>query len=271
MYHAHWGLLESPFHGGLDLRYLYREPSYEEALARLQFLVEDNRRLGILLGDSGVGKSLLLSAFAKWLKRQGSAVALVSMAGADPHDLVWSLAEQLGVSHPLGNTAGVLWRRIVDALAEQRLQDRRTVLLVDDADETSPETHDYLLRVAQLDAGHRGGPTMILAAQPQRIEKLGRRLLELAELRIDLRCWALEDTERYLQTALSTAGREESVFASDAISHLHDLAQGIPRRIKQLADFSLAAGAGMGATRIERQTVDAVYDEIGIVAPGCAI
>jgi len=63
MYQTHWGLQESPFRGCLDPKSFYQSPTHEEALARLHFLVEHGRRLGLLTGPSGSGKSLLLEVF----------------------------------------------------------------------------------------------------------------------------------------------------------------------------------------------------------------
>ena len=69
MYQAHWGLQESPFRGDLDPKSYYQSPTHEEALARLSFLVGQHRRLGLLVGPSGSGKSLLLEVFAQQLRR----------------------------------------------------------------------------------------------------------------------------------------------------------------------------------------------------------
>ena len=50
MYQSHWGLRAMPFNGRVDPKYFFPSPTHEEALARLHFLVENHRRLGIVLG-----------------------------------------------------------------------------------------------------------------------------------------------------------------------------------------------------------------------------
>ena len=57
MYQAYWGLVESPFRGGLDPRFYHEGPTQEEAIARLHFLVDGGRPLGLLLGSTGCGKN----------------------------------------------------------------------------------------------------------------------------------------------------------------------------------------------------------------------
>ena len=71
MYQAHWGLQESPFRGRPDPKLFYQSPTHEEALARLHFLSDQRRRLGLLVGASGSGKSLFLEVFAQQLRRTG--------------------------------------------------------------------------------------------------------------------------------------------------------------------------------------------------------
>ena len=72
MARKYWGLRESPFREALDWRRFYSSPMHEEALARLEFLVADRRRLGLLLGAPGCGKSLVLEVFARRLRREGA-------------------------------------------------------------------------------------------------------------------------------------------------------------------------------------------------------
>ena len=87
----------------------------------------------------------------------------------------------------------------------------------------------------------------------------------LAELRIDLEPWQRADTEQYVKTLLSQAGRQSPVFAQPAVDRLHELAHGIPRRVSQLADLALLAGAGQNLEQIDAGVVEEVYQELGVV------
>jgi hypothetical protein len=46
---------------------------------------------------------------------------------------------------------------------------------------------------------------------------------------------------------------------------LHELGGGIPRRVKQLADLALLAGAGQNLVQIEAETIEASFRELGVV------
>ncbi len=50
MYQQYWGLRESPFRGNLDVALFFATPNHDEALARLHFLVDGRRHLGLVAG-----------------------------------------------------------------------------------------------------------------------------------------------------------------------------------------------------------------------------
>lgn len=262
MYATHWGLRESPFRGPANPRYFYNSPTHDEALARLQFLVENHYRLGLLLGMPGNGKTLLLEVFAGQLRRAGSQVAIVNLLSLGTREFLWELATQLHRNPRREDTPFDLWRAVVDRLVENRYQQIPTVLLLDDADEMSPEVAAQVIRLLRHDPASRSYLTVVLAADPRRMKRLGRRILECCELRIELESWEADDTCQYLHQCLAAAGTERAVFNNAAALRLHELAQGVPRHINYLAELALVAGAGQQLSQIDKSTVDAVYEEL---------
>ena len=82
----------------------------EEALARLRFLVDSQRRLGLLLGEQARAKSQLLEGFSRELACDGHAVALVNLCSAGPGEMLWQIAECLGGKPGAEDDIGRLWR-----------------------------------------------------------------------------------------------------------------------------------------------------------------
>jgi len=265
MYLDHWGLCQAPFADGLDLRLFHASAAHEEGLARLRFLVEHHRRVGILLGGSGTGKSLLLEVFAEQLGREGTDVAHLVLHGASP----WQLWQQIAAAWKLpvlpSASTVELWRAVHDRLLENRLQTLASVLLLDDVDEAAEATVSEIVRLVHSDPSPACRLTVVAAVRPDRLHRLGRRLLQLATLRIDLVPWEPADTASHVQAALRAAGREDPIFNDDALERLHQLAGGVPRHVRQLADFALLAGAGIEAGRIDVETVEAACRELGVI------
>jgi type II secretory pathway predicted ATPase ExeA len=266
MVYSHWGLRESPFAAGIDPRAFYQSSNHEEALARLHFLVDQPRRIGLLLGDSGVGKTLLLEVFAHQKRSPTRQVALMSLLGMTSAEFLWQLSAQLGQELPARESMFELWRGISDRIRENRYQHMGTVILLDDADEAASDVLVQVARVAQIDPSTAARLTIVLTAQSRRLASLGRRLLELADLRIDLEPWSEPETMAYLRWALLQAGRTKATFSPEAMRHIHELSDGIPRRVKQLADMALVAGAGSEVELIDVEVVDSVFHELGVMA-----
>ena len=93
---------------------------------------------------------------------------------------------------------------------------------------------------------------------------IGSSLLELAELRVDLEPWEPTDTRQYIESSLAQAGSMEAIFDDSAVSRLHELSGGIPRRVAQLADLALLAAAGRDLRQVDADLVESVYHELGV-------
>jgi type II secretory pathway predicted ATPase ExeA len=258
----HWGLERWPFPAAPVAEQLYPTAGHHEALARTEYLVDGRRRLGVLVGEAGVGKSLLLQAAARQLGRQGRAVALVDALAVTARELLWQTAAGLGAAPREDAELAQLWRQVADRVVENRLQRLHTVLLVDDAGQAGPDVLAQFVRLARLDPTPSARWTMVLAAEPAQAARWNEMLRNRIDLRIELPAWAPEDTIGYVQTALVEAGRVEPLFEDEALAALHELTRGLPRNVARLADFALLAGAAAGLETIDTPTIEAANDEI---------
>jgi len=258
----HWQLAESPFQTALDVARFYPGAAHEEALARIEYLVDARRRFGVLLGEGGVGKSLVLRLAAQRLARKGSEVAWVDAVGLGTREFLWQFAAGLGAAPRADVEVAQLWRLIADHVAENRLQQTNTVLLVDDAGQAGPDVITQLVRLARLDPTPAACWTIVLAAEPAQATCWNDTLRDLVDLRIDLSPWSESDTVGFVQSALVDAGRFDPVFDDEGLSALHDLSGGVPRRVLRLADFALLAGAAAELETIDAATVRAAADEM---------
>ena len=265
MYREHWGLSSPPFRGDLDPKSFYQSPTHEEALARLGFLVADHHRLGLLIGPGGSGKSLLLEVFAEKLRRQGQSVAKLSLLDVEPTEMLWMLATQWGLTLDPWQSTATLWRALTDRLIEYRYQQIEAVVLLDDAGRATPMVMQHVARLARFDPSPEMRLTIVLAGRNEIMLTLDESLSCLAELRIDVEPWQRADTGEYVNTLLTRAGGQSQVFAEPAVDRLHELAQGIPRRVSQLADLALLAGAGQNLDRIDAGVVEEAYRELAVV------
>jgi general secretion pathway protein A len=258
----HWQLTASPFHTQLDPQHYYPSASHDEALARLEYLVDAHRRLGVLLGESGVGKSLLIRVAADRLTRKGVAVAVVDAVGIGPRDFLWQLAAALGAAPRDSADQVHLWRLITDRLAENRLQQKSTALLVDDAGQAGPDVLLQIARLARLGVAADTRCTLVLAAEPRQAARWNETIRDQVDLRIDLEPWSETDTTGFLQTALVDAGRFDPVFDEESLRAIIERTCGNPRQVVRLAELALIAGAAATADRIDTPIIQAAHHEM---------
>jgi general secretion pathway protein A len=158
-----------------------------------------------------------------------------------------------------------IWRGLADKLAENRWCRVPTLVLIDDADQGTTEVLNHLVRLIHCEATNESRLTVVLAAQTDHLSALGRQLLNLVELRIDLAAWDLTDTHNFLTHCLARVGRSQSAFAEEAVMRIHELSEGVVRKIALLADLGLLAAAGQQLTVVDAHTIETVYDELGVM------
>lgn len=259
MYTNHWGMDRSPFAAQLNPADYFPSATHEEGLARLQFLVDNGRRLGFLQGISGTGKSLLFEVAARKFRSKGCCIVRSNLMGLSGPEFVWNLASGLG--HLVSTSAAPVdcWRGISDRLAANRYQRITTLVLLDDAEDGDEAVYAAIGRLALKEQHPESRLTILLACQPQRSVSFGTKLNEMCDMRIEIEPWETQDTADYIRDALERVGAPAEIFTLKALQRLHELTHGIPRRVRQLAELSLVAGAADGIHRIEPDVVDAVH------------
>jgi general secretion pathway protein A len=276
MYWKHWGLASSPFKSNPDARDFLCAAPQDEALSRLDFLMRSEGPGGLLVGEAGVGKSLLLQVFSRELSVRGFLISRISVLGVDAKQFLWMFAHSLGCDVARNERIGILCRTIQDQIETLRHEQRRLALLIDNADQagldarSDVEGREVLIQIARLAQSQMfGGPrtTVILAARTQTASRIGPRLRELVELRMDVRPWSEAELNTYLRQSLERVGRHEPVFSAEATSRLYQLSGGVPRQVRQLADLALVAGAGQGSELIDADILDSVQSELGVLQP----
>lgn len=262
MHIARWGLEKAPFSTIGTETVFYAGLPQQEALARLRYLVHNQRRLGLMLGGSGHGKSLVLALFAEEAQARGWNVASADLLGASVHEFYWSLATELAAGPRAGDDTFKLMRRVEHQLQRSRLEECKTILLFDDTDQAGPDIVTQLARLVQMPVDRVGDLTVVLAADSTQGLPISQRILNLVDLRIDLEPWDADDTTGFLQLALVAAGAEQPIFDEHALAEIHRLTGGVPRRVSRLADYALAAGSSAGLELIDAQTVADAYATI---------
>lgn len=266
MYLAYWGLAHSPFAPSAAAPWYYEGEAQAEAAARLRFVVQNGRRLALLVGERGVGKSLLVRRFAEQTRREGRSVAMVLGAGLTVRELMWQLAAQFAIGPTPSDDAAALTRRIVAYVDGLRWQRRGATVFVDDANQLGPDVRTQLVRLLALGIDD-ARLALVLVTTPQERRQLGESLLEATDLWIDLDPWDETETAAYVQHALIEAGCDRPAFEDEALSALYQLTDGVPRQVNRLADHALLGAAAEGHEAVDAAMIEAAHDALAWAAP----
>jgi len=263
VYESYWGLREKPFRKTPDPRYLFLNDTYEEALERLVFAVEEVE-LALLTGEVGSGKTLLTRAL---VDRMGDRyeVGMILNPRLSPRQFLRAAARELGIAEPrfLSND---LLEQIHDRLLELDGQGRAALLIVDEAHLIPGKpTFEEIRLLTNFQLDDRNLVAIVLVGQPELRVRLRHRAYRALTQRIgvsfDLVPLGVEDTRRYLAHRVAVAGGARPLFTETAVARLHAAAGGIPRVLNQLATQALLEGMARGARQVSGEDVEAVAAE----------
>lgn len=259
-YWRYWKLNSPPFSN--DLRGgFFRGSTAEEAWARIEFLVENRRTVGAVMGAGGVGKTCLLRNFASSLPRLSGILNLeaqrISMIGLGEGDLLVEMSRSLCGANG-GSKTRSAWHCLRDYFSAAGQEGTHTVLLVDDTESSSPAAEEDLNRLVSVCFPL----TIIFAVDSQLAATVSRALWERCELQIELPAWELSQTTDFLNWTARRLGRTAPLFSSAAVNRIHHFSGGIARRIVHLADIALVAGAVAQASIVDLDCLEQVAHEL---------
>ena len=156
------------------------------------------------------------------------------------------------------------WKKTTNRLRVLSLEQVPVVLLVDDLNQARDEVAVMLDRLQAFAETDCVNLVLIAAADDRCQGMLSPRLMSRVELRVELDVWSPEESCGFLEQWLLHRSGDDQRFDNQAMEVLHDLAEGIPRRVRQLAELTLFAGTGTAGGHLSEEIVGAAYDELSI-------
>jgi general secretion pathway protein A len=263
VYERYWGLREKPFRKTPDPRYLFLNETYEEALERLLFAVEE-MELALLTGEVGSGKTLLTRALVDRIGDKYE-VGMILNPRLSPRQFLRTVASELGVASPRFHASDLL-EQVHERLLELDEQERAALLIVDEAHLIPAKpTFEEIRLLTNFQLDDRNLIAIVLVGQPELRERLRHRAYRALTQRIgaSFQLLPLEaaDTRAYVGHRLQVAGAARAIFTADAVERLHTASRGVPRVVNHLATQALLEGMARGAQQVDAPIVEAVAAE----------
>ena len=244
MYLEHFGLSRQPFQITPDTDFFFPGAERQETLHGLIHSAQHNEGIVKVIGEIGSGKSLLCRMLANDLPDNFQVVFLANPnLGADA--VVTAILGDLGVS-PQPHSFNHPTQLLQSYLLEQNQQNRRVLLLVEEAQAMPPSTLEALRLLTNLETAETKLLRMILFGQPELDQTLNTHALRQFRDRITqnfyLRAVQLEESGAYLHHRLCVAGyRGEPLFHGELLAQLQQSSAGRLRPLNIIADKTLLA------------------------------
>ena len=268
MYKDFFGLNATPFSISPDPNYLLTTPCVEEALACLTFGINARRGFILLTGAVGTGNTTLIYKLLDWLRSQRVPTAFLFNSLIDPPQLLEAIFSDLGLPYEALSKVQRL-ARLNNFLLEQYRQGRTSVVIIDEAQNLSPEVLEEIRLLTNLETATEKLLQIVIVGQPELEQKLKRPELRQLNQRITLRARTLpldlDETRAYIAQRLRLAGANgRNIFSPPAIESVYRFSAGIPRVINVLCDHSMIHAFADQQPTIERKVVEVVAHDFDL-------
>lgn len=266
MYLDHYGLLEPPFSIAPDPRYLYMSERHREALAHLLYGMESDGAFILLTGDVGTGKTTVSRCLLEQVPEDTN-LALVLNPKLSSIELLQVICDELRIDY---EEADLSAKSLVDYINRYLLgahaQGKKTVVLIEEAQNLDLDVLEQLRLLTNLETNERKLLQVILLGQPEFLEVLDRPELSQLSQRITARFHltplALREVEEYIGHRLAIAGCRRPLFAAGVIKLLYKYSGGVPRIINVLCDRALLGSYVQNRYYIDKKTLSSSAKEV---------
>lgn len=259
MYQDYFGLKERAFGNTPDPRFLFPSRQHQEALARLEYVVEE-RGMALITGDIGTGKTTLSRALLDSLRENFRPVLLINPRFS-PREFLRSLAQKFDLK-PKAMKADLI-EQIQDQLFKFYEEGVSTVLIIDEAQLIPGKAFfDEIRLLTNFQLDHINLISVILVGQPELAKRLKHPAYAALNQRITIRFHLTplkeQDVLEYLQFRWKIAGGNDDSFPFPelSVSKIFSYTGGVPRLINALVTTCLIEALGRDLRVVEPQTVD---------------
>ena len=266
MYEAFYGLSSKPFQLNPDPTFYFGSKQHSRAKAYLEYGVSRHEGFVVITGEIGAGKTMTLRALIDGLHGSEVVIGNLVTTQLDAEDTLRMVGAAFGFK--VKDVAKSELLVTLEAfLLSQTSQGKRCLLIVDEAQNLTPQAVEELRMLSNFQFGNQALLQSFLVGQPEFREILQRPEMEQFRQRVAATCHIgpldAEETQRYIEHRLKCAGSQDKpTFEAEAFEIIYKVARGIPRRINAICDRLLLLGFLAEKTHLTGADANEVISEM---------
>ena len=265
MYTSFYGFKCKPFQLAPDPEFLFRSRVHKRALTYLNYGIKDNYGFILLTGEIGTGKTTVIRTLLKQIP-DGIKVAKITNTKVSSEQLFAMINEDFGLDTK-GKDKTAMLRDLTDFLIGQYAAGGRSVLVIDEAQNLTPDLLEEVRLLSNLETDKSNLLQIILIGQPELNLALARpelrQLRQRIAINVCIRRLTRDELEGYIKHRLRVAGNEQGVrFEKGVMDIIYEFSDGVPRLINIICEFALLAAFIDRKNLIEKELVREIMGDL---------
>jgi general secretion pathway protein A len=237
-----FGLNENPFGDSVNTTYFFKTTRHYNVFQKMKMCAEQNISLGMVSGQSGVGKTMITQMLLTYLdpKKFKTVLILVS-PGMTKTALIKDILLELGVTEdPIKHMQAYdLLRVLHNKVIELYQSGRRLVIIIDEAHFLESSSLHMLRTISNIEVPEMKLTTCLIFAEAIFQRRLRHESYNSLRSRMyvkeDLVPFTLDETTAYIEHRLKTSGGKSAVFRPETFEVIQTATGGIAREVNNLA------------------------------------
>ena len=244
MYEEHFGLSAKPFQLSPDATFFFPSKEHQRALSFLEYGLDQADGFIVITGDVGTGKTTIVQTLLQGLDTTELMVANLVTTQLKEDDLIQLVAVNFGLRIPQNPNKAVLLRELEKLFVQQYQQNRRVLLIVDEAQNLPQRSVEELRMLSNFQLNGRPLVQIFLLGQEEFRSTLLSEGFEQLRQRV-IATYHLNPLERRgnpylygtpLAPCASYQGRFPAFTDARILGAIFEASEGVPRRINNLCD-----------------------------------
>jgi general secretion pathway protein A len=264
MYLNHYNLNLKPFEESPDPNFFWLSEKQQDALACLNYCIQENKAFLLLTGDIGTGKTSLINYFL-FKNKIDAIVTTIS----NPDLTIPAFFKLLSKKFKMSNyfkTRGDFLIQFENFLHTSYSEGKKVILIIDEAQGLNQQLIEQIRFLSNIERKDVKLITTFLVGQNEVIKLIKKKKNKALNQRIAVH-YAIEpltesETQKYILHRLRIAGSVEEIFSPDTINEIYSFSKGYPRLTNTICDRALFTGYVLGIKKIDRQIIKKCADKL---------